>query len=199
MNPDAPQPPQDLRIPPPPSLPASAPKQGSTSKSKFMLIIIAAAITTVGLLGATVWGMQQRSRAERADIALQGLKQENRRLSLDLAEYEKTSEGNQIDNANYQAVFLDNEQVYFGKMTALDESRIVLEDIYYLRTAATNGSLDTSTLEGDVSLVKLGSELHGPQDKMYIDRTDVTFWENLKPDSQVSKAIKDYRRSNPKE
>ena len=45
-------------------------------------------------------------------------------------------------------------------------------------------------------LQKLGSELHGPEDQMVINRDQVQFWENLKDDGQVVKAITTYK-ANP--
>src|SRR3989339_190500 len=45
------------------------------------------------------------------------------------------------DFSKYQAVFLSNGQVYFGKVTDANLQTLVLEDIYYLRSA---GNLQTS-------------------------------------------------------
>ena len=44
----------------------------------------------------------------------------------------------------------------------------------------------------DVQLIKLGNELHGPEDQMQITKDQVLFWENLKADGKVSKAIDSY-------
>jgi len=100
------------------------------------------------------------------------------------------------DFSKYQAVFLSNGQVYFGKVTDANQQTLVLEDIYYLRTA---GSLQTSveqpaaTTEADnFSLVKLGNEIHGPEDKMSINLSQVLFVEDLKADSKVVEAIRAY-------
>jgi hypothetical protein len=41
--------------------------------------------------------------------------------------------------------------------------------------------------------VKLGSELHGPQDAMFIDSDKVMFWENMKDDSKVVQAIHQHK------
>lgn len=43
-----------------------------------------------------------------------------------------------------------------------------------------------------ISLAKLGNELHGPEDKMFINSDQLLFWENLKDDGQVAKAISDF-------
>lgn len=91
----------------------------------------------------------------------------------------------------YQAVFLTNGQVYFGKVVRRCDKEIRLTDIYYLQNdkqgaeAVANGQ--------DMKLIKLGNELHGPQDMMYINRGHVLFIEDLKPDSRVVKAMQQYK------
>ncbi len=101
----------------------------------------------------------------------------------------------------YQAVFLTNGQVYFGKVTKTDSSYVKLTDIYYLQVQQTVQPTDksaSSTNNQQVSLAKLGGELHGPEDVMYINRSQVLFWENLKNDGKVVKAIQDYKASGNK-
>lgn len=96
---------------------------------------------------------------------------------------------------NFQAVFLNNGQVYFGNIKKLGGESVDLRNIYYLQTANANGQeADSST---NVSLVKLGCELHAPFDQMLINADQVLFWENLKDDSQVVKAIEQYKKDNP--
>jgi hypothetical protein len=41
--------------------------------------------------------------------------------------------------------------------------------------------------------VKLGNELHGPEDEMTIEKAQVLYWENLKPSGKVSEAISSYQ------
>lgn len=74
-----------------------------------------------------------------------------------------------------------------------------LTDIYYLQVdsavqqaGGTEAATDSS--DSNVQLIKLGNELHGPRDEMQINDTQVLFWENLKPDSKVSEAIKNYKQ-----
>lgn len=101
------------------------------------------------------------------------------------------------DFSKYQAVFLSNGQVYFGKVTDANNQTLVLENIYYLRSA---GNLQTSQVKNSTStpetdnfsLVKLGNELHGPEDKMSINLSQVLFVEDLKYDSKVVEAIRAY-------
>ena len=92
----------------------------------------------------------------------------------------------------YQAVFLDNNQVYFGKLSSERSQYPVLRDIYYLQ-ANRDGSTPVSV--DDVNLVKLGGELHGPVDEMRINRDQILLIEDLKNDSQVVDAINRYKAS----
>lgn len=104
-----------------------------------------------------------------------------------------------VEQGKYQAVFLNGGQVYFGKITTLNDKFVRLNDIYYLRVnqqVQPDGS--TKATNQDISLVKLGCELHGPQDNMVINQSQVIFWENLKADGQVAKAVADFQKQNPK-
>lgn len=110
------------------------------------------------------------------------------------------SNGSQPDKGKYQAVFMTNGQVYFGKLEGLGGHYITLTDIYYLQVQSQQGTntktsaTDQVNSNSNVSLTKLGSELHGPTDKMNIASDQVLFWEDLKGDSKVVQAISDYQK-----
>jgi len=90
-----------------------------------------------------------------------------------------------VPASQWQAVFLTNNEVYFGKLVNYDNTYVTLTDVYYLRTAS---DLDQSG-GTSLNLIKLGGELHGPEDVMYIPKTNVLFWENMKSTSQVVQTI----------
>ena len=103
----------------------------------------------------------------------------------------------------YQAVFLTNGQVYFGQVSKTDRDVIRLKDIFYLQVIQQQPLQGTpeqqqaqANQQPQISLVKLGQELHGPVDEMYINRSQVLFWEDLKSDGRVVQAIKEYK-ANP--
>jgi hypothetical protein len=100
-----------------------------------------------------------------------------------------------VKGKQFQAVFLTNGQVYFGKVSKVDSSYVKVTDIYYLQVQQTVQPKDAAAAANNqqVSLAKLGGELHGPEDVMYISRQQVLFWENLKTDGKVAKAIADYK------
>ena len=91
------------------------------------------------------------------------------------------------NTSGYQAVFLTNNQVYFGKITGMNSQFPTLRDIYYLQVNRTDGAQIRAE---DVNLVKLGNELHGPTDEMRINRDHILLVEDLKSDSGVVDAIK---------
>lgn len=108
-------------------------------------------------------------------------------------------------SSGYQAVFLTNNQVYFGKLSDASGQYVTLSDIYYLQV--TQPPLQGSQNPGQtpaaqqaqpqLSLVKLGQELHGPVDSMQINRDQILFYEDIKEDGRVMKAIREYQKNPP--
>ena len=90
-------------------------------------------------------------------------------------------------SSGYQAVFLTNDQVYFGKVSNQSAQYVKLTDIYYLQT--TQQLQPSGQPLPALALVKLGNELHGPKDEMRVNRDQILFIEDLKEDSQVVSAI----------
>lgn len=96
-----------------------------------------------------------------------------------------------IDSKKYQAIFTTNNQAYFGKMQILADGTYRMTNVYYLQQAGTTAQR-ANTDNQTPQLVKMGSELHGPEDAIVFPSDQVQFWENLKSDSKVTKAIDDY-------
>jgi hypothetical protein len=105
------------------------------------------------------------------------------------------NEGTYIDTSKYQAVFLNNSQVYFGKVKNLNDQYVRMTNVYYL-TQATGTS--TSGTSSNYSLVKLGcQQIHDPTDAMVINRSEVSFWENLENKGKVVTSINKFKQQNP--
>ena len=95
----------------------------------------------------------------------------------------KVFEGEEKD---YQTVFLDNGQVYFGKVAKIDSNFVYLEDVFYLQ-ANDKGK--------NPVLVEMGTaELHKPQNHVKINREKILMIQDLKPESDVITAIGNYRQ-----
>ncbi len=87
-----------------------------------------------------------------------------------------------VPTGKYQAVFLQSGQVYFGKLADDSADYVTLSDVYYLKEAS-------DLQQSNLNLVKLGGELHGPEDTIYIRKESITFWENMKDTSRVVQSI----------
>lgn len=90
-----------------------------------------------------------------------------------------------VDKDKWQAVFLSDGQVYFGHLREKNWDYAVLKKTYYFRAA----DQQPAKQQQQINLVKLGNELHGPEDEMYIPKNQILYWENLKSDSQVVRII----------
>lgn len=103
------------------------------------------------------------------------------------------NKGNPVASG-WQAVFLSNGQVYFGKVAKQNSETLLLKDIYYLQVAQSPQPAPEGGQQNqqNLSLVKLGNELHGPKDEMFINMDHVLFTESLKSDSRVVDAIVRY-------
>jgi len=95
---------------------------------------------------------------------------------------------------SYQAVFLDNGQVYFGKLYSQSKQYAVLKDVYYLQIAQAPQPINPGeTPPTNINIVKLGGELHGPRDEMKINRDHILFTESLQKESRVVQAIEQFK------
>lgn len=111
-----------------------------------------------------------------------------------------------ISPKKYQAVFLSNGQTFFGKVKGgVNGSYVTLTDIYYLIYQEAGQTAVSPTQEGNVAtgsaqkrpnftLIKLGDELHGPEDKMLIRRDNILFIEDLKDEGKVAQAIINFKK-----
>jgi hypothetical protein len=84
----------------------------------------------------------------------------------------------------YQAIFLLNGQVYFGK-AELGPDYITLRDVYYIQSHVGSETKEVANI-----LVKRGKEWHSP-DVMYISTHAITLIEPVAANSQVAKLIKE--------
>lgn len=85
----------------------------------------------------------------------------------------------------YAAVLLDNNQVYFGKLTNADGAFPELTDVYYIQN-----QVNQETKEVKSVLVRRGNEVHGP-DRMFLNERHVILIEPVGPNSKVAQLIAD--------
>lgn len=92
----------------------------------------------------------------------------------------------------YQAVFLVNGQVYFGKLENADSPYPILRDVYYIQR-----QVDKDSKEAKGVLVKRVNDWHGP-DYMYINSKQIAIMEPVSPTSKVGQLIKEAKGKDEK-
>ncbi len=91
----------------------------------------------------------------------------------------------------YQAVFLDNGQVFFGKMENSGAAYPLLRNVYYIGRQASPDGKQVKNI-----LVKRGNEWHGPE-YMYLNRQHIVVIEPVSPTSRVAQLIKEAKTQAP--
>ncbi len=141
---------------------ARSDKKAASSRQRFKPVVIGIALLVIAIVGWFIW---QQTR----------------------------SVGTTIDSSKYQAVFFTNGNVYFGKLRPLNSDYMILDTIYYPQSQ-TNGEGSESQGQTDlnqsnVTLIKLGDAIHGPENEMTIPKDQIQFFQNLRTDSRVAELI----------
>jgi hypothetical protein len=83
----------------------------------------------------------------------------------------------------YQAVLLDNNQIFFGKIADLGSDYPVLTDVFYIQTTINQETKQQSNI-----LLKRGKEWHAP-DKMILNARHIIMIEPVTAGSKVANLI----------
>lgn len=94
--------------------------------------------------------------------------------------YTSTGPANLSDpNASsYYAVFLSNGQIYFGQIAENNSNELVIANSYRLQPSGQT-----------YTLLKTTDEAYGSTDKMFINHSQILYYEQLKSDSKVVQLI----------
>jgi len=96
-------------------------------------------------------------------------------------------------DTEYQAVFLDNGQVYFGKISDTNKDFLLLNNVFYVQS-----TVNLETKQVNSILIKRGNEWHGPN-LMRINTTHVVLIEPVGAGSKVQQLIAEATKEPPKE
>lgn len=97
-----------------------------------------------------------------------------------------------------KAVFLENGQVYFGKITRETSQEVQLTDVFYIQVqdqvqpATTEGGQPTTI--SVPTLTKRGDELHQPYGNLRLNRQHIVAIENVGAESQVAKQMAELKK-----
>lgn len=94
-----------------------------------------------------------------------------------------------IAHDRYQVVYLTSGQIYFGKLQNTSGQYLSLKDVYTIDSQAPSSNDATGSVATPNKILKVSQQVYGPDDSMAIRSDQVQFWQNLRSDSKVSKAI----------
>jgi hypothetical protein len=83
----------------------------------------------------------------------------------------------------YAAVVLDNNQVYFGKLTNAASEYPELTDVYYIQSQVNQETKAVSSI-----LIRRGNEVHAP-DRMFLNAHHIILIEPVGQNSKVAQLI----------
>lgn len=89
-----------------------------------------------------------------------------------------------VKHNQYQAVFLTNGQVFFGRLTVPGGDYYYLRHVYYLSSRAA-----TKAGQGALTIQKLTKDIHGPEDLIVLNRSQVLYVENLRPNGRAAQIL----------
>jgi hypothetical protein len=90
-----------------------------------------------------------------------------------------------INHSEYQSIVLTNGQIYFGKLSAPGGDFYYLTHVYYLTQQASRSGRPLSRV-----LVPLVSDVHGPEDMMVVNRSQIVYMENLRPNGKAAQLLR---------
>lgn len=107
----------------------------------------------------------------------------------------KTNGPSGINTDAYQAVFLTDDQVYFGKLSVLSDDRYRLVDVFTIQASTEEGTQEAIEEASQTTrLFEVINAVYGPEDEMIISADQVLFFQNLREDSTVSRLISGARQ-----
>jgi hypothetical protein len=97
--------------------------------------------------------------------------------------------GQRIKSDGYQVVYMVSGQAYFGKLQNTGGDYLVLKTPYTAQSVTPASEKAPEGKQASTTLVKVSQQTYGPEDVMSLKSDQVLFWQNLRSDSKVSKAI----------
>ena len=93
----------------------------------------------------------------------------------------------------WSGVFLTNGQAYFGHFYSGPGEYARLRDVYYVLATQLQSQDPNVAAQTQLTLQRLGGEIHGPTQEMRISKQQILFTEELRADSAVVTTIAQLR------
>lgn len=107
-------------------------------------------------------------------------------MSLQLADSLSTKQGGlQYDVSKTYLVTLGNNQTFAGKLTRINDEFFLLDDTYQV-----------SLIDNQPVAIKPSDDKFGVDNKLYLDITDVVYWQAIPDDSTLGQLIRNYKATD---
>jgi hypothetical protein len=110
-----------------------------------------------------------------------------------LAHFGPIREARYVDTTQDQAVRLTSGELYVGTIKSITPTYIELQGAYYVNPVQTNSGTIAGTSSDALSAENIACQLPVNGDQVLINRTQVSFWENVPRDGAVDKAIAQWK------
>jgi hypothetical protein len=91
----------------------------------------------------------------------------------------------QVNTSQYQAVFLTSNEVYFGKLSVPSGDFAYMTNVYRLTSQVTHNQKQPLKR----TLVRLITDIHGPEDELILNKSQILYIENLNPNGTAAKLL----------
>lgn len=98
-------------------------------------------------------------------------------------------QGERINQSGYQVIYMTSGQAYFGKLQNTTGDYLTIKDPYTAQNVTPEGEKAPTNQQASTTLLKVSQQAYGPEDVLSVNRDQVLFWQNLRSDSKVAKAI----------
>lgn len=175
------------------------PKHKSTKNKLIIIIILTIVIIIIAFFTLTYILLKYRSNNSNRNT--QPISTQNVSNTAMYNDLKKDSEntvpetGSNVNKPNqetYQAVYLKDGKIYFGKLTLNTDGGYTLANVFYLKGGKYIGNGKISYDKGEsVSLSVLSSQTN-TTNKLDLKKDEVSKWENMDNSTDVPKAINEY-------
>lgn len=93
-----------------------------------------------------------------------------------------------LSKSGFQAVVMDNDQIYVGKVEDPNDQFVKVNEAYRLIASQSQDKGST-----DLKVIKLEEGIHGPTNTIFINRDHIAIVEDLRSNSPLIEIIKNYQ------
>ncbi len=90
----------------------------------------------------------------------------------------------------WKAVFLDSNQVYFGRFIDIPfSSNITIHDVHYIKKDSDDANSTSTEEKPDISVLSVFGDLHSPEDTMKINKSHILYYQKIRPESVLFRGL----------